>query len=90
VHVDSLRPVANSLPFSALSAVPTGPVTVNYSRVVAHELGHVLGLLHRGASQPNDGLVNPRENRMHDNAVVGGVDIDLIQARVIRESKALK
>ena len=64
-----------------------------YVNTMAHELGHILNLGHQGGTTANpptvDDLIHwPREeNIMHpDNPATKAQDIDIIQAKVARNS----
>jgi hypothetical protein len=61
-----------------------------YANTIAHELGHILHLGHRGvaANAINDGVNFPlNENIMHPtNAAAVAQDWDVIQARAVRLS----
>jgi hypothetical protein len=63
-----------------------------HAQVLAHEIGHVLALPHRGVKgDVGDNLKIPAgRNLMGYGAVAERSDFDLIQARVMRQSKALK
>jgi len=64
-----------------------------YGYVIAHEVGHILGLLHRGRNVPgtHDGVGHPpSENVMFDDEDTLGLDLDIIQARAVRRSNLIR
>jgi len=62
-----------------------------YGNTLAHELGHIFGLGHRGGGGVPDGLmIPPAENLMHpSNPPPQAENLDLIQVKAIRFSEAL-
>lgn len=66
-------------------------VRLAYGNTLAHELGHVFGLGHRGGGGVPDGLMIPaNENLMHpNNPPPQAENIDIIQVKAMRFSEAL-
>jgi hypothetical protein len=64
-----------------------------YGNTIAHEIGHVLGLGHRGSTgdQVTDGVALPAdENLMHpSNPPPTAQDLDIVQVKAIRFSEVL-
>jgi hypothetical protein len=74
-------------------SVPGGTpdkVRLAYGNTLAHELGHVFGLGHRGGGGVPDGLMIPaNENLMHpNNPPPRAENIDIIQVKAMRFSEA--
>jgi hypothetical protein len=60
-----------------------------YGNTLAHEVGHMLGLCHREATQ--DLLPELGENLMHaTNGPIEAQDLDIIQARAVQKSPMVK
>jgi hypothetical protein len=77
---------------TSVSGVPTpDKIRLAYGNTLAHELGHVFGLGHRGGGGVPDGLmIPPAENLMHpSNPPPQAENLDVIQVKAIRFSEAL-
>jgi hypothetical protein len=77
---------------ASVSAAPTiDKIRLAYGNTLAHELGHVFGLGHRGGGGVPDGLMIPaHENLMHPtNPPPRAESIDIIQVKAMRFSEAL-
>jgi hypothetical protein len=80
-------------------AEPTNGTDVINAQTLAHELGHILGLLHRNANNNNDGLYTPGANGEQlplttpNNNLMSYTrteeDLDLIQVIAMQGSSAL-
>ena len=66
-------------------------VRLAYGNTLAHELGHIFGLGHRGGGGVPDGLmIPPNENLMHpSNPPPQAENLDIIQVKAMRFSEAL-
>jgi hypothetical protein len=83
------------VPTSTIDASVVAPtadkIRLAYGNTLAHELGHVFGLGHRGGGGVRDGLmIPPNENLMHpSNPPPQAENIDIIQVKAMRFSEAL-
>ena len=65
----------------------------SYGRVIAHELGHILGLRHRGQGVQGGQRIErhpPMENRMVGDNDTFGLDFDIIQAKAVHRSPVVR
>ncbi len=76
---------------SAGAAASKNRIRLAYGNTLAHELGHIFGLGHRGGGGVPDGLmIPPDENLMHpSNPPPQAENLDIIQVKAIRFSEAL-
>ena len=74
----------------SVAAATPDKVRLAYGNTLAHELGHVFGLGHRGGGGVPDGLMVPaNENLMHPtNPPPRAENIDIIQVKAMRFSEA--
>ena len=86
-------PTTNIDSSSSVVAGDAASLILAYANTLAHELGHIFGLGHRGntSASVNDGLAVPtNENLMHPtNPPPQAENVDIIQVKGIRFSEAL-
>ena len=84
--------IVPTLTIDASVTTPTADqIRLAYGNTLAHELGHIFGLGHRGGGGVPDGLmIPPNENLMHpSNPPPQAENVDIIQVKAIRFSEAL-
>jgi hypothetical protein len=77
------------------SFIPFSRSSTDYAITLAHEIGHMVGLLHRDPPAPNvgDGISLPHDLNLEDVLVdpnFNRMDLDLAQATAVQYAKVFQ